>query len=138
MRVSQRLDYTLRLLVALARQPAGTVAAAGDLAVSLGLPRRFGEQQLSALTRSGLVIARRGTGGGSSLARLPERITVLEVVQAVQGEALDVPRVQRSATSEFWAHAAETLEQTLAATTLADLARRQVEIEAEASAMYFI
>lgn len=138
MRVSQRLDYTLRMLVALARMPEGSVTAAGDLAVTLGLPRRFGEQQLTALSRAGLVSSRRGTGGGCSLARPADAVTVLDVVKAVHGEALDVPHMQRSASAEYWAEVSASLEETLAATTLADLAHRQAEIDAQASPMYFI
>jgi len=138
MRVSQRLDYTLRLLVALARLPGGSTVASGDLALGLGLPRRFGEQQMTALAKSGLVEARRGTGGGSMLARPAAEITVLDVVRAVQGDALDVPRSAGSATAEFWAGAAAVLSAHLEATTLADLVKRQAEIDAAAGPMYFI
>lgn len=138
MRVSQRLDYTLRMLVALARLPMGTTAVSGDLALRLGLPRRFGEQQVTALAKTGLVESRRGTGGGCSLARSPGEITVLDVVRAVQGEALDVPHATGSATAEFWAKAASALDEALASTTLADLVKRQAEMDAAAGPMYFI
>ncbi len=138
MRVSQRLDYTLRMLVALARFPAGVTTASGDLAVRLGLPRRFGEQQMTALSKTGLVDSRRGTGGGVALTRPASEITVLDVVRAVQGDALDVPRSAGSATAEFWAHTASSLEESMRSTTLADLVRRQTEMDAAAGPMYFI
>lgn len=138
MRVSQRLDYTLRMLVALGRLPAGTSAAAGELAASLGLPRRFGEQQMTALAKTGLVESRRGTGGGFSLAHAPTAITVHDVVKALQGAALDVPRSSGSATAEFWETAARALEDRLRAVTLADLAQRQAQIDTESAPMYFI
>lgn len=138
MRVSQRLDYTLRMLVALARLPLGTTIASGDLAAALALPRRFGEQQMTALAKVRLVESRRGTGGGISLARPAAEITVLDVVRAVQREPLDVPRSAGSATAEFWAGAASALEDALRSTTLADLVRRQAEIDAASGPMYFI
>jgi len=138
MRVSQRLDYTLRLLVALARTPHGGPAAAGDLAAALGLPRRFAEQQMAALVKSGLTTSRRGTGGGYSLGRSASEINVLDVVRAVQGDALDVPRSAGSATAEFWAGTASALEEQLGSTTLAELAHRQAELDARAAPMYFI
>jgi len=138
MRVSQRLDYTLRMLVALARLPVGATVGSGDLAVSLGLPRRFGEQQMTSLAKTGLVGSRRGTGGGVVLGRPAASITALEVVRAVQGEALDVPRSVGSATTELWADVASVLENRLASTTLADLALRQVELDATDGPMYFI
>lgn len=138
MRVSQRLDYTLRMLVALARLPRGTVVAAGDLAAALTLPRRFGEQQMTALAKAQLVLSRRGTGGGVLLARAPDEITVLDVVTAIEGEALDVPRATGTATGAFWAEIATGLNAQLGATTLGDLVRRQAALDAEAANMYFI
>ncbi|KAF0209305.1 MAG: transcriptional regulator rrf2 [Actinobacteria bacterium] len=138
MRVSQRLDYTLKMLVALARLPHGVTTASGDLAVRLGLPRRFGEQQMTALAKTGLVESRRGTGGGVSLSRPASEITVLDVVKAIQGEVLDVPKATGSATAEFWSRAAGALEEQLGSTTLTDLVRRQAELDAAAGPMYFI
>ncbi|MRS11808.1 MAG: Rrf2 family transcriptional regulator [Actinobacteria bacterium] len=138
MRVSQRLDYTLRMLVALARLPAGTTIAAGDLAETLGLPRRFGEQQMTALAKTGLVDSRRGTGGGIALAQSAALITVHDIVRALQGEALDVPRATGQATSEFWAAAANALDAALEKTTIADLAARQAILDAEREPVYFI
>lgn len=137
-RVSQRLDYTLRMLVALARLPVGTTEAAGELALTLGLPRRFGEQQMTGLAKSGIVTSRRGTSGGAALSRPASEITVLDVVEAVQGETLDVPRVSGSATSEMWAEAASALEERLRTITVADLVKRQAALDAEQSPMYFI
>lgn len=138
MRVSQRLDYTLRMLIALARVPAGTNAAAGELAESIGLPRRFGEQQMTGLAKTGLVDSRRGTGGGVSLTRHPSEITLLDIVRSAQGDALDVPKDRASAAAEFWAQTAVTLEEWLASTTLQDLADRQAELDASKEMMYFI
>jgi Rrf2 family protein len=138
MRVSQRLDYTLRMLVALARLPHGVTTASGDLAVRLGLPRRFGEQQMTALAKTGLVESRRGTGGGIALSRPASQITVLDVVKAIQGEVLDVPKATGSATAEFWGRAADALEEQLGSATLTDLVRRQAELDAAAGPMYFI
>jgi Rrf2 family protein len=138
MRVSQRLDYTLRMLIALARTPVGATITSGDIAARLGLPRRFGEQQMTALSKTGLVASRRGTGGGISLGRPAAEITVLDIVQAVQGDALDVPHVSSSVTTELWSDAAQALETFLSSTTLAELAKRQAKLEAAAGPMYYI
>lgn len=138
MRVPQQLDYTLRALVALANLPGNATPAAGALALSAGLPKRFVEQQMTTLTKAGIVASRRGAGGGCTLARPAEAITVLDVVHAVQGAALDIPRTSGCAVSEMWGQAAETLEEYLASVTLADLAARQAEIGCGRSAMYYI
>jgi len=138
MRVSQRLDYTVRFLVALAAVPSGRTVAAGDLAEGMGMPRRFLEQQMTTLGKAGIVECRRGTGGGCVLARPAETITMADIVRAVQGDILDVPHQQSSAASEFWETTALALTAYCQATTLADLMRRQMEIDTTQVAMYYI
>lgn len=138
MRVSQQLDYALRAVVDLARRPHGSPVPAGEIAESLGLPRRFVEQQITVLARSGIVACRRGTGGGCTLARDAADVTVLDVVRAIDGDVLDVPLAPASATAELWASAAHALETHLGRTTVADLARRQDDLDAVGREMYFI
>jgi len=138
MRVSQRLDYALRALVALAALAPGAAVAAGEVADRLGLPRRFVEQQITLLAKSGLVVSQRGARGGCVLARPAQEITVADVVEALQGSVLDVPAVTDSAASEMWAAAAAHLRKALASTTLADLAARQRQIDSARVPMYHI
>lgn len=138
MRVSQRLDYALRALVLLAEQPSDSWTAAGDLAERLSLPKRFVEQQISALARGGIADCRRGSAGGCRLARSAEEITVREIVEALQGAVLDVPRQTYSATAEMWQEAADELSAFAESRTLAQLASRQKELDALAAPMYYI
>jgi len=137
-RVPQRLDYALRALVLLALQPEGEYIAAGDLADHLSLPRRFVEQQVTALARSGIVRCRRGASGGCALAKAAADISVLDVVEAVQGDVLDVPRVTGSAASALWAEAAGELSGFFATVNLAALAQRQRDLDGAAATMYWI
>jgi len=138
MRVPQSLDYALRAIVLLALQPEGEYVAAGDLADRLGLPRRFVEQQITRLARHGLVRCRRGASGGCALALPSAEITALDVVSAIQGDVLDVPRVTDSATSALWSQAADELAGFLARTTVEQLAAQQRELEGVAATMYWI
>ena len=138
MRVPQRLDYALRALVLLALQPEGEYIAAGDLADHLSLPRRFVEQQITSLARAGIVRCRRGAAGGCALARGARDVTVFDVVEAVQGEVLDVPHVTGSAASALWADAADNLAGFLSTVSLAELAERQRELDGAAVSMYWI
>ena len=137
-RVHQRLDYALRALVLLALQPDGEVIAAGDLAEYLGLPRRFVEQQITVLARVGIVRCKRGAAGGCTLGRPASEITVLDVIQALQGEVLDVPHVTGSAASLFWEETAEELSAFLGKKTLSALAEKQRDLDMAASSMYWI
>lgn len=138
MRVSQRLDYSVRLLVALAERPAGEFVGTGELADSLGMPRRFVELQATALAKTDLITCRRGTGGGCALARPVASVTLADIIVAVEGTLLDVPMTSDSAAAEAWADAAAALEHQLSGITLADLAARQRKIDTERTPMYFI
>lgn len=138
MRVPQQVDYALRVLVLLAAVPDGNRIAAGAFAEQLLLPRRFVEQQVTALTRAGIVSAKRGATGGIALARPADEISVRDVVLGVKGDVLDVPRQRDSATAEFWCRAAAVLEEYLDQTSVGDLAQRQREIDAQREPMYFI
>lgn len=138
MRVSQRLDYAIRALVLLAEQEPGQWVAAGELAEKLRLPRRFVEQQITTLSRSGIVQCRRGAAGGCTLARSAAAITVRDVVLGLHGEILDVPHQPGSASAELWQQAALTLADYLDGVTLEDLAQRQRELDASAAPMYYI
>lgn len=57
-----------------------------EIADRLGLPRRYLEQSLQALARAGILLAQRGPRGGYRLARERRRITVGEIVRALEGE----------------------------------------------------
>ncbi len=138
MRVLQRLDYALRTLVMLARQPEGSFMPAGQLAERLGLPRRFVEQQVTELARAGIVHCRRGASGGCALVRDPAAITARDVVVALQGDVIDVPRRADSAVAALWQGMAAATEAYLASVTLAELVSMQRELDAQRATMYYI
>jgi Rrf2 family protein len=138
MRVPQRVDYALRVLALLAVEPPDTYVAAGELASRLVLPKRFVEQQVTVLARAGIVRSRRGATGGCALALEPSQVTVRDVVLAIQGDVLDVPRQRGQATAEVWRQAAVVLDDFLGEVTLADIASRQREIDAQSAPMYYI
>ncbi len=71
--------YRLEALIALATSFPSTRSAT-DIAAARGLPAPYLSRLLAELGRSGWVRSRRGPGGGISLARSPESITVAEVV----------------------------------------------------------
>jgi len=137
-RVPQSLDYAVRALVLLALQPSGEHVAAGELADHLGLPRRFVEQQITAMSRAGIVQCRRGASGGCALARSAREISVFDIVAAVQGDVLDVPRVTGSAASALWQEAAAEFGRFLEGVSLESLAERQRELDGAGASMYWI
>jgi DNA-binding IscR family transcriptional regulator len=96
------------------------------------------EQQVSMLSRAGITDCRRGSSGGCRLARPADEVTVRDVIEALQGEVLDVPHQHDSATAEFWQQTASTLSGFTDSRTLAELVKRQSELDLQAEPIYYI
>ena len=85
MRVSTRGDYASRALLSLALRAHNASTPVKELAERTGLPQPYLEQILLALKSEGLVVSKRGVGGGYLLARDPSEITLAQIVTAVDG-----------------------------------------------------
>ncbi len=85
MRLTKAGDYAMRGLIYLARQRRGEVVLVADIAAAMEVPDSFLAKIFQNLARAGLVRSTRGHGGGYSLARSPAKITLLEVVECVEG-----------------------------------------------------
>jgi Rrf2 family transcriptional regulator, cysteine metabolism repressor len=97
-----------------------------------GIPVQFLEQLFSTLRRDGLLVSQRGAKGGFRLARPAEDITVLEVVQALDGRIGD----EASEAGGIWGDGVEALRRVFGGATIADVARRE---DSEAGgAVYYI
>ena len=83
-RVSARADYAIRALLELAAAGATPVRADG-IAGAQGIPAKFLENLLVDLRRAKLVVSQRGQGGGYRLARPASKITLADVIRAVDG-----------------------------------------------------
>lgn len=109
-----------------------------EIVAEMGIPSTFAPQILADLVRAGLATSRAGKEGGYRLSRSPAGISVLEVVEAAEGTlrsgrcALGEGPCRWSAVCpvhETWVTATEALRDVLASVTLADLVRRDREIE---------
>lgn len=85
MKLSQGVEWGLHCAAMLALSPAGAVVRREVLAGHYGLPDAYLAKHLHSLTRAGLLHAVPGPKGGYRLARDPARITVLDVVEAIDG-----------------------------------------------------
>ncbi len=85
MQVTRASEYGMLGLIALARRPVGEVVMVDTLSQEEGIPASFLGKIFQSLSRAGLVRSARGTGGGFALSRPADAITVLEVMEAVEG-----------------------------------------------------
>ncbi len=106
----------------------------------MDIPDRYVTQILANLVRHGLLTAVAGPNGGYSLARAPEGITLLEVVEAAEGQIGLDACVLRGGPCEWdevcplhitWAQAQNALKEHLSAATFAELAGHAADIDAE-------
>lgn len=83
--ITHQADYALRALIFLAGFAPGERAATSEIADQTRIPPSFLAKIVSQLSVSGLIQTSRGAKGGVSLARPADEISVLEVIQAVDG-----------------------------------------------------
>lgn len=84
LRISKLTDYATLLLMHMARAPLHMYSARG-LAERAGLPVPVVAKLLKLMAREGLLLSLRGAGGGYGLARSPERISMAQILAAVEG-----------------------------------------------------
>lgn len=85
LRVSKMTDYAIVLMTCLARREATEMVAARDLASTMGLPQPTVSKLLKMLTQGELLTSTRGVSGGYALARKPEDISLVEMIEAIEG-----------------------------------------------------
>jgi Rrf2 family transcriptional regulator, cysteine metabolism repressor len=129
--VTSKSRYAVVAMAELARSGDRPVPIAA-VAERRGMPVQFLVQLFSTLRRSGLLESYRGTKGGYALARPADEITVLEVVQALDGKVGE----EGKEAGGIWAEGVDALRGVFSQTTIADIARR--ESEDAGSRMYHI
>jgi Rrf2 family transcriptional regulator, iron-sulfur cluster assembly transcription factor len=124
--LTRRADYAVRAMLALAARD-GEIVSGGRIAAAMGIPPRFIAQVMSDLSAAGLVAARTGRRGGYVLLRPPADVSMLAIVEAVEGDARRRTCVLRSvpcspdgkcAVHDMFAAAQDALLDRLAAATL--------------------
>jgi Rrf2 family transcriptional regulator, cysteine metabolism repressor len=130
--VTSKSRYAVVALAELARSGDDQPIPIAVIAERRGMPVQFLEQLFSTLRRAGLLESRRGVKGGYRLGRAAEEITVLEVVQALDGRVGE----EGKEAGGIWAEGVDALRDVFSRNTIADIARR--ETDAAGGGMYHI
>lgn len=88
MQITRQADYAIRAVLHLAKLGSGRRAATSQIAEEQRIPPSFLAKIVSQLSVAGLLHTSRGARGGVSLARPPQDITLLEVIEAIDGPIL--------------------------------------------------
>lgn len=132
LRLTQKSKYAVRALMELALDECGSPLGVYEIARRQHIPERFLEQIFGDLRRAGILEGRRGAHGGFCFAIPPEEITVLDIVEILDGEVRParcsaggtcyITDAPLCATSKIWDEARVALEGVFGRYTIADIA----------------
>ena len=127
--ITTKSPYAVRALSELAAIGGDQPVPIAELARRREVPVQFLEQLFAVLRRAGLLRSQRGVKGGYSFARDPSEVTVLEIVELLDGKL-------GAGSESVFAEAAEAARAVLANATIADIVER--ENRDAGATMYYI
>jgi len=133
MKLTQGADYGMAAVLYLSQRSEDRRYSLDEISRATEIPEEFLRKIFQTLVKSGIINSFKGRGGGVSLARSPEDITVAEVIKPLEGEMGLVrclrgeycPRSRECAASGFWREIQEQLCETLEKATIEDLIERR-------------
>ncbi len=130
--ITSKAPYAVRALAELTRRGDSQPVPIGEIARAREIPVQFLEGLFATLRRAGVLHSQRGVKGGYLFARRPEEITVLEVVELLEGQL----GADAASSGQVWIDAVDSVREVLRRTTIADVAEREAR---DATApMYYI
>jgi Rrf2 family transcriptional regulator, iron-sulfur cluster assembly transcription factor len=138
MQITRAGEYGVLGLMNLARRNPGEMAMIDEVSRIERIPRSFLAKIFQSLAKAGLVRSVRGAGGGFVLIKEPSRISVLEVIEAIEGKIIfqrckqGTPECDHAggcALCGLFEQAQDGLKDVLVRTTLTDLIRQQETIQ---------
>ena len=139
--LTRRSEYGVRMVLHLACRPRNERVTAADLAEICDVPRGHVPTIVNILSRAGILQCSPGRGGGCTLARDPDDISMLEVVESLEGSLeishclLDSRRCHgkdpECAVHEAWSRGRDAAIASLANTSLLRVVTREQEIAEE-------
>lgn len=105
MQFNQATDYAFRVVLHLSCLPHGVIVNGQTLAEKENVPQRFLLKIMRSLTAAGIIKSYRGVDGGFALAQKSARITLLAVIEAIEGPvAVHRCLIEREACTNFCVH----------------------------------
>lgn len=130
MKISTKGRYGLRILLDLALHEGSSPRMIRDIAESQQISEKYISRLIIELRKAGMVKSVRGAKGGYKLARTPKYLTVLDIVEVMEGPIAIVDcvaepniclRLSACATREIWTKLNNEIRESLAKVTLQDI-----------------
>lgn len=118
----------MELMIALAKNYRQGPLSLRQIAKQKKLPFKYLEQVVIPLREAGLIKAKEGKGGGYFLKKKPEKISVAEIVEILEGPVevgacFSCPKVTVCGQKDVWVEVGDKVKETIEGKTLADLIR---------------
>ncbi len=135
MRITAKADYAVRAAAELAAAEPGVPVKGEALARAQHIPQNFLENILRELRRAGIIRTQRGAEGGYLLAQPAAKVSVADVIRAVEGPLAAVQGVRpeqlrydgaATALGDVWVALRGSIREVLEKVTLADLAQNKL------------
>jgi Rrf2 family protein len=142
MQITRAAEYAIRGILYLSSQPKGSVCLLSEISERQLIPPSFLSKIFQNLSRAGLVNSSRGTGGGFALTKDPHEITLLDVLEAIEGQiSLNVCVTNGNACGnqpvcavhDVWCKAQDNLLEMLRSRTFGELAEANRKLAEEAA-----
>ena len=135
MQLTMTGEYAVRAMIHLSAQPFGTVVQISDISKQWNIPENFLRKISAQLASAKLITSHRGINGGIRLGRPAETLTILDVIEAVEGKISlnkclmsekTCPRDEWCQVHTLWAEAQSKLKEILTKKSLAELAAENI------------
>ena len=124
--ISSKTRYGIAALLTLAESYGSGLLQIKDIASRCNIPHQYLEQIFNRLGKTGIIKSTRGKNGGYELASAPQRVTVLDIVNSLEGTIEFVPKsTEKNDIIYDLFHQAEVKLQEILNVNLADLTQRQ-------------
>jgi Rrf2 family protein len=133
MQITRASDYAVRIMIHLASLPTGSTVRQSELTKATDVSGHFLSKVLQQLVRGRLIRSQRGAGGGYVLGVASDRVSLLDVLEAMEGpmrlnqcidEGPSCDRKPWCPAHEVWAEAQAAVTNVLGAASMAGLAAR--------------
>lgn len=132
LQITRAGDYAIRSMVFLSKQQPGLLIMSSEVAMAEGIPVNFVRKILESLVKNGMVKSFRGAGGGFTLGRAAAEISLLQIIEIVDGpvalnECLSTrgcKQLDNCPVTQIWQEAQDAAVNVLKSYSLADIANK--------------
>jgi len=132
--LTRRGDYGVSAIYHIAQYPKGYFISIEEISIKTKIPKPYLSKILQDLCRGGILLSRRGTGGGFALARSIQEISLKNIIDVVEGKICIVSclnaadqcvRADGCPIAPFWGEVQGFMDELIGSITVEDLVNQE-------------